>query len=96
MTNPQDRCHETKRLLMQGARLVDVRSEHEFNAGALQGALNHPLQWLSAGLHLDDKDTPIVVYCATGARSQAAKQMLQMAGFKEVHDLGGFQNIQFC
>jgi len=96
MNNPQTKCQETKRLLQQGARLVDVRSEHEFSAGALQGAINHPVQLLSAGQHLDDKDTPIVVYCATGARSQAAKQMLQMAGFKEVHDLGGFQNIQYC
>jgi phage shock protein E len=96
MNNPQEKCKQTKRLLQQGARLVDVRSEHEFSAGALQGAINHPVQWLSAGQHLDDKDTPVVVYCATGARSMAAKQMLQMAGFKEVHDLGGFQNIQFC
>jgi len=96
MINPQERCHETKRLLKQGARLVDVRSEYEFSGGALQGAINHPVQWLSEGQHLDDKDTPVVVYCATGARSQAAKQILQMAGFKEVHDLGGFQNIQFC
>ena len=96
MNNPQAKCQETKRLLQQGAVLVDVRSEHEFSAGALQGAINHPVQWLSAGQHLDDKDTPIVVYCATGARSQMAKQMLQMAGFREVHDLGGFQNIQYC
>ncbi|MCK5359521.1 MAG: rhodanese-like domain-containing protein [Gammaproteobacteria bacterium] len=96
MNTPQAKCQETKRLLQRGARLVDVRSEHEFSAGALQGAINHPVQWLSSGQHLDDKDTPIVVYCATGARSQAAKQMLQMAGFKEVHDLGGFQNIQYC
>ena len=96
MSNPQDKCHETRRLLKQGARLVDVRSEHEFSAGALQGAINHPVQRLHAGQHLDDKDTPVVVYCATGARSQAAKQILQMAGFKKVHDLGGFQNIQYC
>ncbi len=96
MSNPHAKCHETKRLLKQGAILVDVRSEHEFSAGALQGAINHPVQWLSAGQHLNDKDTPVVVYCATGARSQAAKQMLLMAGFKEVHDLGGFQNIQYC
>jgi phage shock protein E len=83
-------------MLSEGAQLVDVRSPDEFRSGALQGAINHPVQWLGAGRTLEDRETPVVVYCATGVRSRVAQQILQAAGFKQVHDLGGFQNIQTC
>jgi len=97
MINPQERCQETRRLLNEGARLVDVRTENEFRQGALEDAINHPVEWLSAGHHpQEDKDTPLVVYCVSGARSSVARNMLQAAGFKNVHDLGSYQNIQFC
>jgi len=97
MSNPHTRCQETRRLLTEGARLVDVRSENEYRRGALQDAINHPVEWISAGYHpQEEKETPLVVYCVTGARSNAARNMLLAAGFKEVHDLGSFQNIQAC
>lgn len=96
MLNPHKRCQETRRLLNQGARLVDVRTEDEYRGGALQGAINHPVQWINAGHVPEDRETPVVVYCATGMRSRMAKELLQMAGFKQVHDLGGLQNIQAC
>jgi len=95
--NPQKRCQETRRLLNEGARLVDVRTENEYRQGALQDAINHPVEWISAGQHpQEEKDTPLIVYCVSGARSGAAKNMLLAAGFKNVHDLGSYQNIQFC
>ncbi|MEA1888442.1 MAG: rhodanese-like domain-containing protein [Pseudomonadota bacterium] len=97
MINPQKRCEETRRLLDEGAKLVDVRSENEFRQGYLQNAINHPVEWISAGHHpQEEKETALVVYCVTGARSSAARNMLLAAGFKEVHDLGSFQNIQAC
>jgi phage shock protein E len=97
MIKLQERCQETRRLLNDGARLVDVRSENEYRQGYLQNAINHPVEWISAGQHpQEDKETPLVVYCVSGARSRAAKAMLLDAGFKEVHDLGSFQNIQYC
>jgi phage shock protein E len=96
MSNPLERCQETRRLIEQGALLLDVRSESEFRAGCLQGAINHPVHLLSAGHTPEDKETPVIVYCVTGARSSMAKQMLLSAGFAQVHDLGSFQNIQAC
>jgi rhodanese-related sulfurtransferase len=53
MLNPHKRCQETRRLLNEGARLLDVRTEDEYRAGALQDAINHPVQWISAG-HLPE------------------------------------------
>jgi phage shock protein E len=38
------------------------------------------------------KDQPVVVYCASGARSAAATAALQRAGFATVFDLGGMRN----
>lgn len=96
MLNPHKRCQETRRLLNAGARLLDVRTEDEFRAGALQGAINHPVQWIGAGHVPDDRKTPVIVYCVTGTRSRMAKQLLMLAGFSEVYDLGSLQNIQAC
>jgi phage shock protein E len=96
MLNPHKRCQETRRLLNQGARLLDVRTEDEYRAGALEGAINHPVQWISAGHVPKDRKTPVIVYCVTGARSRMAKQLLMSAGFSEVYDLGSYQNIQAC
>ncbi len=97
MLDSQTKCQETRRLLSEGARLIDVRSENEYRQGALQNAINHPVEWINSGYHpQEDKDTPLVVYCVSGARSNMAKSMLQAAGFRNVHDLGSFQNIRVC
>ncbi len=96
MLNPHKRCQETRRLLNEGARLLDVRTEDEYRAGALQGAINYPVQRISAGHVPEDRNTPVIVYCVSGTRSRMAKQLLLSAGFSEVYDLGSFQNIQAC
>ena len=96
MSEAQQRCMETRRFLSDGGRLVDVRSEAEFSAGALDGALNLPLQTIQRADELLSRDTPLVVYCASGMRSNLAQARLHSMGFSQVHDLGGFQNIQHC
>lgn len=96
MLNPHKQCQETRRLLGEGALLVDVRTEDEYRQGAIEGAINHPVQWISSGYILEDKETPLVVYCTTGMRSRMAKEMLLGAGFNQVYDLGGLQNILAC
>jgi len=96
MSEEQTRCSETHRLLGQGAHLVDVRSEGEFAAGALSGAINVPLQSIQHAHGVLDKQTPMVVYCGTGRRSSQAKAYLHTLGYQRIHDLGGFQHIQRC
>ena len=96
MTQALHRCQETRRLLEQGAHLVDVRSAQEFAAGALKNAVNLPLNLIHQAQDMLTEEKPVVVYCASGARSAMAKQWLENAGFAQVHDLGGFNNIQHC
>jgi phage shock protein E len=53
-----------------GARVVDVRPPVEFADGAYPNAKNIPLAALQARLgELEPKDEPVVLYCASGARS---------------------------
>jgi len=55
---------EVKQLLQQGAQLIDVLGEDDFEHDHLPGAINLPLKQLdaktSAGL---DHDRPVLVYC---------------------------------
>jgi len=94
--NPTLQCEETKKLLNQGAFLVDVRSVEEFQAGALKGAINLPLQVIPTAHNLMKEDAEIIVYCGTGQRSMQAATLLKQVGFDKVHNLGSYQNIQYC
>jgi len=76
-----------------GARLVDVRTPGEFGGGHLPGAVNVPLDQLEGSLKkVGSKDRPVVVYCASGARSHAAQGVLHRKGYEKVYDLGGIAN----
>ncbi len=74
------------------AQLVDVRSESEYAQGCLPNAINLPLQSIMAADNFLDKNKAIILYCVSGARSSIAKTHLLQAGYKEVHDLGSYQN----
>jgi rhodanese-related sulfurtransferase len=55
---------ELKKVLQQGAQLVDVLDPEDFEHSRLPGAINIPLKEVNArstaGL---DKNRPVVVYC---------------------------------
>jgi len=77
--------------LEPGLQLIDVRNPGETASGILPGAREIPLatftRWL-AGLGQAD---PVVVYCASGYRSQVAASLLRSKGFQDVSDLlGGY------
>lgn len=78
-----------RRLVEDGARLVDVRSPGEFASGHIPGAINIPVQELSERVgELSPKDKPIVLYCQSGMRSASAARFLKAAGYVSVHNLG--------
>jgi len=85
-------CEEARRLVAAGAHLVDVRTPQEYAQGALPGAVNVPLQTLLAGMQRLDPSSPVILYCASGMRSQQAAQALSLFGRTQVHDLGGINN----
>jgi phage shock protein E len=79
--------------LRDGATVVDVRTPAEFRTGAYRGAINVPLQELSAKLGRIPKDRPVVVYCASGSRSAWAARILRRAGHADVSNAGGLRHM---
>jgi rhodanese-related sulfurtransferase len=78
---------KARQMVEGGALLLDVRSPGEFSGGHIEGALNIPVDQLGARVGELDKGRSVVVYCRSGARSEAARGLLAQAGF-EVHNLG--------
>ncbi len=75
---------------LEGAVLLDVRTPQEYREGRIPGGKNVPLQELSrvAGVAAE-KDTPIFVYCRSGARSAQAVKALARMGYINVKNIGG-------
>ena len=88
-TNNNVGTDELKRLV------IDVRTPGEFRSGAFPDAINIPLDDLMSGNGDlgDNTEREIVVYCATGARSAYAQQVLRRRGFLNVTDGGGISSM---
>jgi rhodanese-related sulfurtransferase len=81
-----------RRLLREGAELVDVRSPEEFARGHLPGARNVPLEQVVAALE-GEPGRSHVLYCQSGLRSQRAVQLLRRRGHARVHNLGAMRRL---
>lgn len=77
---------ELLQLQGSGASIVDVRTQGEFEAGHIASAINVPVDQIQQASAAWDKNQPVVVYCATGARSAEAATYLASAGFRRVYD----------
>ena len=71
--------------------LLDVRTEKEFAAGHIKGAILIPDYEirLRAEKELPDKAKTILVYCRSGRRSKLAAQDLAELGYTDVLEFGG-------
>lgn len=70
----------------ENALLLDVRSTEEYHEGHLEGSLNIPINRLPT-ISLP-KETPIFVYCLSGARSKRAADFLNKIGYTATN-IGG-------
>ncbi|HTR74837.1 MAG TPA: rhodanese-like domain-containing protein [Solirubrobacterales bacterium] len=75
---------EAREMIEAGAQLVDVRTDHEWDAGRLPGATHIALPELAARAGEIDKDRPVVLYCRGGSRSDMATVALAEAGYDAV------------
>jgi len=75
---------EARKMLDEGAQLVDVRADHEWEAGHIAGAKHVPLPELPQRTGEIDQDRPVVVYCRGGNRSSMATAALNDAGYDAV------------
>lgn len=85
-----EQCRQTP-----GALLLDVRTEGEYAEGHIPGAKNLPLQSLEGIASVAPaKDTPLFLYCRSGARSGQATSLLQRMGYTRVTNIGGIMSYQ--
>ena len=75
----------------EGARLIDVREDHEWAEGHAAGA-----EHLSKGIierdieqAVPDKGTELILYCGGGYRSALAAEVLQRMGYYDVSSMAG-------
>ena len=86
--------NSVKEKIAAGARIVDVRTPAEFKDGAYPGAINIPLSVLPVRMsELEPRDKPIVLYCASGTRSGQGLRLLKTAGFTDVINAGGLDDM---
>lgn len=73
-----------------GAVLLDVRTPQEYREGRIPGSKNVPLQELDRiAAVAAQRDTPLFVYCHSGARSSQAVRLLARMGYTNLKNIGG-------
>lgn len=82
---------EAEKMVAAGAALVDTREVNEWRAGHLEGATLVPPSEVGEriGQVLPDRDRPVVVYCAAGARSMRAAMQMASMGYRDVSSVAG-------
>lgn len=74
-------------LIENNAIVIDVRNADEYADGHIAGSINIPVENISTVNY--DKETVIIVYCASGMRSaDAAKELINL-GYTNVYNLDG-------
>lgn len=76
--------------------LIDVRGASEVEAGYIEGATNHDITNGDFVKAMDslDKTKTYYLYCRSGARSGRAADLLVQAGFENVFNVGGFEELE--
>lgn len=77
-----------RRLVAEGARVVDVRTPSEYAQGHVPGAVNVPFDELARrAAEVGPPGEPVVLYCRSGRRSAIAAETLRGLGYGKVYDL---------
>ena len=75
------------------AVIIDVRTKEEYSLGYIKNAINNPIDSFNVNY---DKDTIIIVYCASGVRSANVANLLINKGYTNVYNLdGGLTNWKY-
>ncbi len=88
---------QARSLAADGAVLLDVRNQDEWNEGHAKGAIFLPWREVDdqAAAKLPNKDAPIVTYCAAGVRAAFAARSLRKLGYTHVVAMtGGYDDLR--
>ncbi|CAN5598798.1 molybdopterin-synthase adenylyltransferase MoeB [soil metagenome] len=78
-------------LRREGAVFIDIRETDEADQGIISGAVHIPRGHLESRIEnaASDKSAPVIVYCASGARSVFGTKALEALGYTDVRNLAG-------
>ena len=86
---PQVHVSEVRKLVEDGAYIIDVREEEEFEQGHIVTAHNIPLSQIRSRLDEIPKDIPVYVHCRSSQRSYYAMCALKGNGFTNIVNISG-------
>jgi len=93
-TAPRTPQADVDAALSDKALVVDVRSAQEFTGGHVSGAINIPVDQIAARLgELGDPEQSLILYCASGMRSNSALKILKKHGFTQAINGGSLQRM---
>lgn len=83
---------QARALLQLGGKVIDVRTAQEYRDNHISGAINLPLDSITETIaqHVPDKDTPVLLHCAGGVRSDMARTRLRKLGYTKACNLGSY------
>ena len=82
--------------IRKGAKVIDVRSESEYQERHLPEVINIPLSRLSEaiGQHVPNKTQPVLLHCLGGGRSGIGKGILRRMGYRNAFNLGSYARAE--
>jgi len=82
---------ETQERMKQGAHLIDVREDNEWQAGHAKDATHMGRGIIERDIvqNFPEKDTELILYCGGGFRSALSALNLQKMGYTNVASMAG-------
>jgi len=82
---------EAQTRMNEGAKLIDVREDNEWNQSHAKGAKHMGRGVIERDIvqTFPEKDTELILYCGGGYRSALATDMLQKMGYTNVFSMAG-------
>lgn len=85
-----------RKLVEEGACIVDVREKNEYEKGNITGSVNIPLSELRRRVNEIPREQAVYLYCRSGQRSYNAIMALQGRGFNNLYNISGsFLGLSF-
>jgi phage shock protein E len=82
------------RVVQKDEMVIDVRTHEEYARGHFPKSISIPLSQIETVSLQYDKNKKILVCCASGARSERAKQKLHSLGFQSVENVGSWMCLK--
>lgn len=89
------RPHQVRRLIADGAAVVDVREPAQWEAGHIEGSVNIPLTGVLARRG-EIPQGAVVTVCRSGPRSARAAELLAAHGYQAYNLRGGLREWDYA